>query len=435
MALLAAGDIGALQRKLVQKVQRRPLPLPPTLPLTPRPRRAPAAAPRRKSSLLWMVGPGLSLDGAPLSQFELALGLSKAGLSVEVLSPTDGPLRARYASSGIKLSVRPELTCSPAVPAWYESDVRGLAALLERERPDALFVNTIDCFPAVDAAALAGIPTVWNIRESEPWRERLADRHPAIAARALAGMAYCDALVFVADSSRSNWSAFGAPQRAHLIHNAAHPSIVSSLPSAVERNDLRAQLGAGSDDLLIVSIGTLCARKGQVDLARALSLLPARIMSRLHTAFIGRGDQNYPEIVKSTLAATPAAHVRFLGETRDAARYAAAADVLVNTSRSEAFPRTFIEAAAARTAIVAANVDGASERLRDGVSALLYAPGDFADLATKLEAMTDSNLRSQLAEGAHSALIREWTYDQMIAGYAQLLAGTLSGRGPAYLRV
>lgn len=435
LTLLAAGDIGALQRKLVQKVRRRPLPLPASLPLTPRPRREPSAARRRKSPLLWMVGPSLALDGAPLSLFELALGLSTTDLSIEVLSPTDGPLHARYTQAGIKLSIRPELTCSPTVPAWYEADVRGLAAMLERERPDAVFVNTIDCFPTVDAASLAGVPAVWNIRESEPWRERLADRHPTIAARALSAMAYCEALVFVADSSRLNWGRFGSPQRAHLIHSAAHPSIVSGVPSAPERNGLRAVLGAGSDDTLVVSIGTLCARKGQVDLARALSLLPGRIGSKLHTVFIGRGDQDYPERVRNSLGASAAAHVSFLGETRDAARYAAAADILVNTSRYEAFPRTFIEAAAARTAIVAANVDGASERLQDGVSALLYAPGDFADLASKLEALTDSTLRSRLAEGAHAALIRDWTYDQMIGGYGRLLARTLGGQGARYLSV
>jgi glycosyltransferase involved in cell wall biosynthesis len=379
-----------------------------------------------------MVGPSLSRDGAPLSQLELARGLSSAGVSVEALSPTDGPLRATYEASGIKLSLCEELTCSPVVPSWYEADVARLAELLDRQRPDALFVNTIDCFPAVDAAALAGIPAIWNIRESEPWRERLADRHPAIAARALASLAYCDALVFVADSSRNTWSQFISPHRTHLIHNAAHPSVVSGVPSTDERHDIRAALGARPDDVLVVSIGTLCPRKGQVDLARALSLLPTHLLSRLRTAFIGRADLDYPATIESALAAAPTAHVRFLGETKDAARYAAAADILVNTSRSEAFPRTFIEAAAGRTAIVAANIDGAAERLRHGVSAMLYTPGDIPDLAAKLEAASDAAVRARLADGAHAALIADWTYDQMIAAYKQLVGGALRRR-PSFI--
>jgi glycosyltransferase involved in cell wall biosynthesis len=306
--------------------------------------------------------------------------------------------------------------------------VARLAALMARKRPDALFVNTIDCFPAVDAAALAGIPAIWNIRESEPWRERLADRHPAIAARALASLAYCDALVFVADSSRTTWGEFITPNRTHLIHNAAHPSVVSGVPSTDERNDIRAALGASSDDLLVVSIGTMCPRKGQVDLAQALSLLPPELLARLRTAFIGRADLDYPASIREALVAAPTAHVRFLGETKNAARYAAAADILVNTSRSEAFPRTFIEAAAGRTAIVAANVDGAAERLRDGVSAMLYTPGDITDLAAKLEATSDAAVRTRLADGAHAALISGWTYDQMIAAYEQLIGGALRRR-------
>lgn len=73
----------------------------------------------------------------------------------------------------------PELACSASVPAWYEGDVATLAARLRTGAPDLVIASTIDAFESIDAARIAGISSLWNIRESEPWRERLADRHAA----------------------------------------------------------------------------------------------------------------------------------------------------------------------------------------------------------------------------------------------------------------
>ncbi len=424
--LWSQGDFGALARKAVEKLRRRPLPLPAGLAAAPRPQQPPVERAPRDRPLVWMIGSSLERDGAPLSQSELAGGLSASGFRVEVQSPRDGPLRGRYLSNGIQLRIRPELVCSPTVPEWYEADVRRLARLFRRESPDLIFVSTIDGFAAVDAAAIAGIPAIWNIRESEPWRERLADRHPAIAARALAGLSYCDALAFVAESSRDVWGHFTVPSRSHVIHNAAHPSVVHRAGPGIA--EIRSSLGVGPDETLIVSVGTLCPRKGQLDVAQALSQMPPETLARMVFAFVGRSTPGYGQKVEAAVRAAPAARVRFLGEVDDGARYAAAADVLVNTSRSEAFPRTFIEAAAGGTAIIASCVDGASERLQDGRSAAFYQPGDISRLATLMTELTETETRQRLADGAHEALIATWNYDDMTAAYAKLVRDSLRPR-------
>ncbi|HVY88752.1 MAG TPA: glycosyltransferase family 4 protein [Hyphomonadaceae bacterium] len=423
LALLGAGDLGGLARRAVSRFG--PVPLPATLAPKQRPGSIRATKSNRTKPLIWMMGPGLSLDGAPLSQFELATGLAAEGFAIETVVAQDGPLRQRYAESSVGVSVCPELACASSVPAWYENDVQRLVDLLRRQNPDLVIASTIDSFPAIDAARMAGIPSIWNIRESEPWRSRLADRHTAIAARALACFGYPSAMVFVARASQDAWAKFAPSDRSKLIYNAPHPSLLST---ATNRGALRARAGAGPDEKLIVSIGTLCERKGQIDLAEAVGLLPADIVSRVKLVFVGRPESAYRARTEAALPAAVRARTQFTGAVPEAMAYVQAADVLVNSSRSEAFPRTLLEAAAARTPIIATAIDGAAERLTDRKSALLYAPGDTAALAAAIvSVLSKPGLAETLQQGAWDTLVSRHSYQAMIGAYSGLVRAALAG--------
>jgi glycosyltransferase involved in cell wall biosynthesis len=375
-----------------------------------------------------MVGSSLQRDGAPISQYELATGLARKGYSIDVMAPRDGAMRAVYAAAGIPVQVCPELICSAAVPTWYERDVQRLAKVFAETRPDLIFVSTIDMFPAIDAARVVGIPSLWNVRESEPWRVRLADRHIAIAARALACFGYPESVVFVAKSSLAAWSDFIRVGRAHVIYNAIHPSALNTLAAASD-DDRRKEGNIQQGEKLIASVGTLCERKGQVDLALAINRLPPPLLSNIRVAFVGAAERQYDEKIRAALTPAAASRCIFPGDVSDAISWIAAAAVLVNTSRSEAFPRTFIEAAAAGTPIIATDVDGASERLNDKRSALLYEPGNIDRLADALVSLlTDIPRGERLVGAAHADLIASWTFDEMTSAYAQLIDHALAGR-------
>jgi glycosyltransferase involved in cell wall biosynthesis len=139
----------------------------------------------------------------------------------------------------------------------------------------------------------------------------------------------------------------------------------------------------------------------------------------LRVAFIGRGENDYADVVRKMLGRA-ADVTQFVGESDMAPAAIAAADILVNTSRSEAFPRTFIEAGNGHTAIIASAIDGTTERLKDEVSALFYNPGDPAALARHVVRLANApDERARLAKGAHTALIANWTYQEMIQSYDQ----------------
>jgi glycosyltransferase involved in cell wall biosynthesis len=420
VALVLRLDVGGVCRKIVTGISGSP----PLLPagLQPRPRPA-GAKPVSRASVaprIWMIGTTLRLDGAPLSQFELARGLAAAGFDVSVFVKEDGPLRERYSASGIPVDLMPELACSASVPDWYEADVALLAARLRTGAPDLIIASTIDAFAAIEAARIAGISSLWNIRESEPWRARLADRHTTIAARALAAFSYPAAVIFVAGAAMKSWQDFVPAERRHLIYNASAQR--ADTHDEASRLVTRTQLGIAPGEQMAVSVGTLCERKSQVDFARAIAIAPASI----RPVFVGGAEPGYRQKVEAALGpALPRAI--FTGSIPDAGAMIAAADALVCSSRSEAFPRTLLEAASLGTPIIATALDGTQERLIHGESALLYPPGEVASLARLLERIVrDPSPWSGLAETAHARLTQAWTHADMIAAYAALVRKALS---------
>ena len=262
-----------------------------------------------------------------------------------------------------------------------------------------------------DAIALGrAISTVLaNIRFNEHQACRLLDE----AARALAALSYPAAVIFVASASMKLWQDFVPPERRQLIYNAS--TFGAESHDDASRHALRNHLNIAPGEQMAISVGTLCERKSQVDFARAVAASPAPI----RPVFVGKAEPGYRERVETALGdALPRAI--FTGPVPDAGKLIAAADVLVCSSRFEAFPRTLLEAAALRTPIIATSLEGTKERLTDGESALFYSPGDVGLLSRLLERLAgDRPLGRKLAETANARVTQAWTYEDMIASYAE----------------
>ena len=417
-ALLREGDWRTIARQARARLSGSRSPLPDSL--APHPRPAGVRAPNAPSKSVLAIRPSFRRDGAPISQFELAAGLQERGWNIVAAAPEGGPLGERYEAAGIEAIVSGELSASPVLYSAYEKQVGQIANFLKASSASLVFASTVDCYPIVDAARIAGVRTVWNIRESEPWRLRLADRNPKIAARALAAFDYPEALIFVAQASQAQWRAFAPATKQSVIYNAHFPIKDAAIG---ERSELRTRLGWGEDEIILLSVGTVCERKGQTDLVDAMKSLPPDLIKRTRAIFIGSVEAPYRDRILRNVSDVTRAHCNFVGPVDNPLEYIAAADMLINTSRSEAFPRVFIEAAKYKTPIIATPVDGAGERLREGVSARFYEPAAVSRLVDLIsELCNDPHQKRRLAAAAHEALITQWTYDDMVNAYDKLLA-------------
>jgi len=168
------------------------------------------------------------------------------------------------------------------------------------------------------------------------------------------------------------------------------------------------------------------SRKGMAVLLRALPRLVERF-DDIEVLIVGRGDED--ELRKS--AGKCAKHLRFLGQVDDAAKASAlrSADVYCapNTG-GESFGIVLVEAMAARTAVVASDLDAFRRVLMDGTAGRLVPIDDPEALAAGLiEVMESDAVRARYIETAATAVRRyDWS---VVAGQILRVYETVAGAG------
>lgn len=122
--------------------------------------------------------------------------------------------------------------------------------------------------------------------------------------------------------------------------------------------------------------------------------------------------------------------VEWWGHRTDmAAVYSRSHVVALPTYYGEGLPKVLLEAAACGRTIVATNVPGCREFVRDGETGLLVEPHNVSALASALErALTEPRLRDRLRMSARRAVVQDFgiarvVRDTMLA-YARLLSAT-----------
>jgi len=160
-----------------------------------------------------------------------------------------------------------------------------------------------------------------------------------------------------------------------------------------------------NDKIVILTVGRLHPRKGQLITLKALQMLPDEVRSRLEYWIVGgRSKGGYEEQLRAQAARDPRLAVRFFGNIPDEelAEVYERSDIFALTSVAhgqsiEGFGLVYLEAAAHSLPIVAHRIGGVAEAVRDGVTGLLVTPDRPAELAAAFERLIhDETLRRRL---------------------------------------
>jgi O-antigen biosynthesis protein len=408
-----------------------------------RPTVVPVGGHSRPLSVL-AVSHNLNCEGAPMFERDLLSRLKAAGaVDPLVLSPCDGPLRESYEEFGIEVRIDPTLGGVPATLSAYEKRVAYLARIMSEGRFRVVHANTLQSYWGVDAARRAGLPSVWSVHESDPWQSHFEALPRACAAAALACLAYPYRVVFTAKSSARVWVDLNSSGNFGLIRFAFDTDTFRAELEALDRRDARRQLGLGEQDLCVLLVGTVCERKGQHDLLHAFAGLPHDVAARMKCIVVGARDElRYSRhLVHKAESLKPDRRDRFtvVAETRETALYWRAADIFCCTSRIESYPRVVLEAMAAGLPIITTPVFGIAEQVRDSVNALIYQPGDVADLSKHLLRLArELPTRAALAEASTWVLRGLPNYRDMDRQYlhtfdAAAESAVVGGADPAVL--
>jgi len=392
---------------------------------------------RQKPIPIVMTALSLNCEGAPWSQYELTKELVKQGvIQPIVFSPVDGPLRALYEEQGIAVMVDRHPLWGVTSLSEYQAAIQAFSRKCLSWGAELVYANTLQSFYAVAAAREAGLPSVWNPRESEPWQTYFDYLPDGVIQKAYDCFAWPYRVVFVADATRDAYAALNTRHNFTVIRNGVDCTRIEQACREWSKPKARESLGVQGDEVVVLLLGTVCARKGQQDLIKALSQLPADCQRRVRCYIVGDRPSEYSTALHVLTKELPSAlrsRVHIVPETRRTTPYYRAADLFVCTSKLESYPRVVLEAMAYGLPIVTTPVFGIREQVREGVNALLYEPGDIGVLASHLcSVLRDEGLRSRMGAKSASVLAIGTNFEEMVDSYAEVFAEAwLSGGGPA----
>ena len=227
--------------------------------------------------------------------------------------------------------------------------------------------------------------------------------------------------IFVSNALRESFSDVSAHfEDAVVIHNGVNTDLFAPRPSRA----LRDELSLPADAIIVGAIGNIRMAKNYGLLLQVAAACMAD--DRIH--FVIAGDHS-PEL-SPTLQSM--AHdlgigerVRFLGFRADVGPLLNDFDVYLNTSSSEGFSLSTVQAMSCGIPPIATRSGGPDEIITNGVDGVLCELGDTDGIVTALRRLiSDPVLRKTMGEAGRRTAISRFSLGRMVDSYASLYQDT-----------
>jgi glycosyltransferase involved in cell wall biosynthesis len=220
---------------------------------------------------------------------------------------------------------------------------------------------------------------------------------------------YYDYFIFVSDLVRKKWLKFSEidSTKSFYIPNCVWEERVKKI-SQNSKSNAQKKLFGNDDQFIAICTGEVKYRKGQDLIIENLKLI-CDLIPNFKLIILGRQNQAFVVELKSSLKKLDLEKkVEFVSHQPNAMEYIYAADALLQPSRSEALPRTILEAMALKTPIIASDVDGIPELVEDNTSAILFSLSNIDKMIEGIHSVySNDSFRAQITENAHK---RYWDY-------------------------
>jgi len=203
------------------------------------------------------------------------------------------------------------------------------------------------------------------------------------------------------------------------------PNALAAHPAPLDRAAARRALKLPDEGLIAGWVGRLSREKGVDVFIDALASLDDRVV---RAAIMGDGPERRVQEARADSLAP--GRFQWLGAIPDAARYFAAFDLFVLSSRAEGLPMVLLEAMAACIPIVATRVGGVPDLLSPA-EAMLVPPDNPAALAAAIRAaIDDPAATSSRAKAARLRQQSEFDVGPWSARYESVYRELIAARAP-----
>lgn len=202
-------------------------------------------------------------------------------------------------------------------------------------------------------------------------------------------------------------------ERIDVVHNGIDIDQFTVASNKDERARLRQNSGFTESDYVFGIVGRITEQKGHQYAIRALSELSKKY-PEIKIAVFGDGElmNNCKDLVASLKVKS---QVSFPGFQGDMQKVYKTLDALLMPSTFEALPLTLLEAMASGVPVIASNINGIPEVIRDGVNGLLVPPADVGALVNGIELIcNDRDRLKKMGIAARKTIELEFSLEKMV---------------------
>ncbi len=319
----------------------------------------------------------LDADGTQRVLVRLLRTLVPQGLAAEVVSlrPAATELATELRDCGVRVRSLEMHRRFPTPAMW-----KRWMGWLDASRPDVLatWLYHADLAGGVAAWLRPHLPLVWNVRhhrldQRDRWSTRVVVRGCARIAKRVARQIVCCSHASAAWHTRLGYPA----DRVTVIPNGY--DLHEFKPDVTARAEVRSELGLSWGTPLVGHFGRFHPDKDHRTFVEAAARI-AGVRKDVHFVLGGRDVDDHNLQLAAWIAATGLRdRCHLLGARRDVSRLLAAVDLVVSSSRTEAFPNILGEALACGVPCVATDVGDAGRIVGD--CGEIVAAGDAGSLA------------------------------------------------------
>ena len=331
-------------------------------------------------------------------------------------------------AGALRADVRLRGSAVAAAPLAFVAGRRCLRRVTREAR--AAIVHAHWVVPSgVMAASTRGRPLVVSLHGSDVF---VAERHGAVGVAARYAF------------KRAAWvTACSQDLRDRAVRLGADPNRMTVIPYGVDserfrpdadaRRAVRARLGLGDGELVVLAYGRLVKKKGFEHLIDAAGMLTREHRS-VRVVIAGEGDLA-SDLRDRARAAGVGDRVLFPGVVpqQEMSGWLAAADIAVVPSvhdeagNVDGLPNTVMEIMASGTPLVATDVGGIASVAADGETARLVVERDPGALAAAITGLLDRpDLRLAIGQRARALVSREYGWSRVAAQFAAVYAQVTS---------
>ncbi|MDT8440433.1 MAG: glycosyltransferase family 4 protein [Desulfuromonadales bacterium] len=218
-----------------------------------------------------------------------------------------------------------------------------------------------------------------KVLSSRPWFYRLGGRYRTYAAleRAVFAPEAQTEILLIAEQQKASFvKHYGTPsERFHLLPPGISRDRIAPPGAATIRRVLRAELGLGDDEQLLLLVGSAFKTKGLDRAMKAVAALPDDLRQQCRLVIVGQDKQSPFERLARRLDID--SRVQFLGGRDDIPRFLLGADLLLHPAYVENTGTVLVEALAAGLPVLASSVCGYAGHVAAAGGGLLL-PEPFA---------------------------------------------------------